>query len=87
MFRAVWGLLLAMAIMFAVNPVLLAIIVLMISRPQPVQNLAAYWIGSTIVSLAGLLIPLMVLHIAPSFRTHGRPHAVDSRTDGRTVTS
>lgn len=68
-FRAVWGLLLAMAIMFAVNPVLLAIIVLMISRPQPVQNLAAYWIGSTIVSLAGLLIPLMVLHIAPSFRT------------------
>ncbi|MGC7220018.1 GAP family protein, partial [Mycobacteroides abscessus subsp. massiliense] len=30
-----WGLLLAMAIMFAVNPVLLAVIVLMISRPRP----------------------------------------------------
>ncbi|MUM21704.1 GAP family protein [Mycobacterium sp. CBMA271] len=58
-----------MAIMFAVNPVLLAIIVLMISRPKPVQNLAAYWLGSMIVSLAGLLIPLLVLHIAPAFRS------------------
>nr|WP_083654157.1 GAP family protein [Mycobacterium sp. GA-1841] len=58
-----------MAIMFAVNPVLLAVIVLMISRPRPVQNLAAYWLGSLIVSLAGLLIPLMVLHIAPAFRS------------------
>ncbi|SIN47118.1 Uncharacterised protein [Mycobacteroides abscessus subsp. abscessus] len=33
-FGPVWGLLLAMAIMFAVNPVLLAVIVLMISRPR-----------------------------------------------------
>ncbi len=69
MFGPVWGLLLAMAIMFAVNPVLLAVIVLMISRPRPVQNLAAYWLGSTIVSLAGLLVPLAVLHVAPSFRS------------------
>ncbi len=69
MFGPVWGLLLAMAIMFAVNPVLLAVIVLMISRPRPVQNLAAYWLGSMIVSLAGLLVPLAVLHVAPSFRS------------------
>lgn len=68
-FGPVWGLLLAMAIMFAVNPVLLAVIVLMISRPRPVQNLAAYWLGSMIVSLAGLLVPLAVLHVAPSFRS------------------
>lgn len=68
-FGPVWGLLLAMAIMFAVNPVLLAVIVLMISRPRPMQNLAAYWLGSMIVSLAGLLVPLAVLHVAPSFRS------------------
>lgn len=68
-FGPVWGLLFAMAIMFAVNPVLLAVIVLMISRPRPVQNLAAYWLGSMIVSLAGLLVPLAVLHVAPSFRS------------------
>ncbi|TDZ76601.1 hypothetical protein DE4587_04046 [Mycobacteroides salmoniphilum] len=83
MFPAVWGLLLAMAIMFAVNPVLLAIIVLMISRPQPVQNLTAYWMGSMIVSLAGLLIPLMVLHIAPSVRTF----VEDMATPGNSITT
>ncbi|MBA0046605.1 GAP family protein [Mycobacteroides sp. LB1] len=78
-----WGLLLVMAIMFAVNPVLLAIIVLMISRPRPVQNLAAYWLGSMIVSLAGLLIPLMVLHIAPSFRSF----VEDLATPGKSPTT
>ncbi|TDZ96692.1 hypothetical protein CCUG60885_02836 [Mycobacteroides salmoniphilum] len=83
MFPAVWGLLLAMAIMFAVNPVLLAIIVLMMARPQPVQNLAAYWMGSMIVSLAGLLIPLMVLHIAPSVRTF----VEDMATPGNSITT
>ncbi len=83
MFGAVWGLLLAMAIMFAVNPVLLAIIVLMISRPRPLQNLAAYWLGTLIVSLAGLLIPLMVLHIAPSFRSF----VEDMATPGSSITT
>ncbi|MGH3726115.1 MAG: GAP family protein [Mycobacterium sp.] len=78
-----WGLLLAMAIMFAVNPVLLAIIVLMISRPRPLQNLAAYWLGSMIVSLAGLLIPLAVLHVAPAFRTF----AEDMASPGHSTTT
>jgi hypothetical protein len=55
--------------MFAVNPVLLAVIVLMISRPRPVQNLLAYWLGSMIVNFAGLLVPLLVLHYTPAFST------------------
>lgn len=55
--------------MFAVNPVLLAVIVLMISRPKPVQNLLAYWSGSMIVNFLGLLIPLLVLHYTPAFST------------------
>jgi hypothetical protein len=59
----VWGPLLGMAILFAINPVLLAIIVLMISRPRPVQNLLAYWVGSVIVNVPCLLVPLMVLHV------------------------
>lgn len=82
-FGAVWGVLLGMAIMFAVNPVLLAVIVLMISRPRPVQNLAAYWLGSIIVSLAGLLVPLMVLHIAPAFRSFSE----DLTTSGKNPTA
>jgi hypothetical protein len=58
-----------LAFMFAVNPVLLAVIVLMISRPRPVQNLLAYWSGSMIVNFLGLLIPLLVLHYTPAFST------------------
>lgn len=87
MFRAVWGVLLGMAIMFAVNPVLLAVIVLMISRPRPVQNLLAYWLGSMIIYLAGLLIPLMVLHLTPSFRSFSQNLATsgNSSTTARLV--
>jgi len=68
-FPAVWGPLLGLAFMFAVNPVLLAVIVLMISRPRPVQNLLAYWSGSMIVNFLGLLVPLLVLHFTPALST------------------
>ena len=78
-FQPMWGLLLGMAIMFAVNPVLLAVIVLMISRPRPVQNLAADWLGSTIITLVGLLIPLMVLHVAPAFRSFSQGLATSGK--------
>lgn len=86
MFGPVWGVVLGLAFMFAVNPVLLAIIVLMISRPRPVQNLAAYWLGSTIISLAGLLIPLMLLHVTPGFRDVAQSIAAPGNsTTGRIV--
>lgn len=57
----VWSTLLGLAFLLAINPVLLAIIVLLISRPRPVQNLLAYWVGSMIVTIPCLLIPLLVL--------------------------
>lgn len=60
MVPAVWSTLLGLAFLFAINPVLLAIIVLLISRPRPVQNLLAYWVGSMIVTIPCLLIPLWV---------------------------
>lgn len=65
-FRAVWSSLLGLAFLFAVNPVLLAVIVLLVSRPRPVQGLAAYWVGSVTVNLPCLLIPLVVLHSTPT---------------------
>ncbi|MGV0742791.1 GAP family protein [Mycolicibacterium sp. XJ870] len=56
-----WSTLLGFAFLFAINPVLLAIIVLMVSRPRPVQNLLAYWAGSVMVTIPCLLVPLLVL--------------------------
>ncbi|MGV0643005.1 GAP family protein [Mycolicibacterium sp. XJ879] len=75
-----WGPLLALAFMFAVNPVLLAVIVLMISRPRPVQNLLAYWLGSMIVNFLGLLVPLLVLHYTPALSTFSKDMAAPGQS-------
>lgn len=57
-----WGQLLALALMTTINPVRLGLILLVLSRPRPMQNLLAYWTGALIVGNASLLIPLFVLH-------------------------
>ena len=67
---AVWGSLLGMAILMAFNPALLALILLVISRPRPVQNLLVCWVGCLITNVPALLIPLMLLHGTPMFRSH-----------------
>jgi hypothetical protein len=43
----------------------LAVVALLISRPRPLQNLFAYWIGALSVGIPSLLIPLVVLHSTP----------------------
>jgi Sap, sulfolipid-1-addressing protein len=72
--------LLGLAFLFAVNPVLLAVIVLMISRPRPVQNLLAYWLGSMIVNFVGLVVPLMVLYFTPSLSTFSKDLATPEQS-------
>ena len=84
-FSAVWGSLLGLAFLVAVNPVLLAVILLMISRPRPVQNLLAYWVGGLIVNLAFLLIPLMVLHLIPTFSAFSEEMTVPATSASSTV--
>jgi hypothetical protein len=64
-----WSAVLGLALVAALHPVRLAIILLMLSRPRPVQNLLAYWAGSLIVGVPALLVPLMVLHFTPMFRS------------------
>ncbi|WP_454231824.1 GAP family protein [Mycolicibacterium fortuitum] len=80
-----WGPLLLLALLFTVNPVRLGIILLVLSRPRPMQNLLVYWIGILVVGLAYLLIPLVLLHSTPTsvcsdekFRAaDGEPHCPD----------
>ncbi|OFB35788.1 hypothetical protein BA059_27540 [Mycolicibacterium sp. (ex Dasyatis americana)] len=62
-----WGSLLGMAVLMAVNPALLALILLVISRPRPVQNLLVCWIGCLTTNIPALVIPVMMLHRAPMF--------------------
>jgi Sap, sulfolipid-1-addressing protein len=68
-FRAVWGSLLGLACLWAINPVLLAVILLVISRPRPMQNLAVCWVGCLITNVPALLVPLLMLHVMPVFRS------------------
>jgi hypothetical protein len=62
-----WGYLLVLALLITLHPVRLGVILLMISRPRPMQNLFVYWAGCAIAGVCSLLIPLVVLHVTPVF--------------------
>jgi hypothetical protein len=62
-----WGSLLVLALLITLHPVRLGVILLMISRPRPLQNLFAYWAGCAIAGFYSLLLPLVVLHVTPMF--------------------
>jgi hypothetical protein len=64
-----WGPVLVMALLVALDPVRLGIILLVISRPRPVQNLFAYWVASLIASFPAALVPLMLVHGTPMLRS------------------
>lgn len=57
-----WGALMVGAVFTAFNPVRIAVVALLISRPRPLANLFAYWIGALVIGIPTLLVPLMVLH-------------------------
>jgi hypothetical protein len=65
----VWALVLMAGFLAALDPVRLGITLLVISRPRPVQNLLAYWVGCLIGSVPQVLIGLTVLHVTPMLKT------------------
>jgi Sap, sulfolipid-1-addressing protein len=75
----VWASVLGLALVAALHPLRIGIILLMLSRPRPLQNLFAYWVGSVINGVPALLVPLMVLHFAPMFRSFSQ-HWVNPAT-------
>lgn len=62
-----WSSLLVLGFLATIDPVRLGVILLLISRPRPIQNLFAYWSGCAIAGLINLLVPLVVLHLTPTF--------------------
>ena len=55
-----WSDVVGLALFVSLNPMLLALILLMISRPRPIPNLVAFWIGCLIVNIPVWLVPLML---------------------------
>jgi Sap, sulfolipid-1-addressing protein len=74
-----------LALLAALNPVRLGLALLVISRPRPVQNLLAYWLGCLIVSVPYLLVPLMVLHFTPMFSSFAHDVATPGTVASSTV--
>lgn len=70
-----WGSVLGLGILAALNPVRLGLALLMISRPRPGPSLFAYWVGGLTVCVPELLIPLMVLNFTSMFGSSGRRSA------------
>ncbi len=77
-----WSQIVGLALFTSLNPLLLGFILLVISRPRPVQNLLAFWIGSLIVNVPLFLISLMVLHVVPSFESLAKDLATPDPTSG-----
>lgn len=70
---AMWGSVLALALVTALNPVRLAVTLLVISRPRPIHNLLAYGVGCLAGCIPAVVVPLTLLHITPTFKSiaHG----------------
>lgn len=62
-----WSSVLVVTILSALNPVRLALTLLMVSRPRPVQNLLAFWAGCLAGAIPGVVIPLTLVHVTPMF--------------------
>jgi len=80
-----WSSLLVLALLAALNPVRLSLALLVITRPRPLQNLLAYWVGLLIVSVPALLVPLMVLHFTPMFGSFTQDLAIPVTATSSTV--
>lgn len=53
---------LVIALMAASDPVRLGMVLLLISRPRPMRNLLAFWLGSISIGIPVFLVLLVVLH-------------------------
>ncbi|WP_326545302.1 GAP family protein [Mycolicibacterium sp. ND9-15] len=64
-----WGSVLALGLVMGLDPIRLAITVLVISRPRPVQNLLFYYAGCVTAFIPSVAIPLTLLHVTPAFKS------------------
>lgn len=77
-FAAMWGSVLPLALLVGLDPLRLGWTLLVVSRPRPAQNLFAYWVGTVIVSVPALALPLTLLHVIPRVRSFTQGLATNS---------
>lgn len=62
---AMWSSVLGLALMGTLNPVRLGVLLLLISRERPAQNLIVFWAGCVTISLLTIVCPILLLHFTP----------------------
>jgi hypothetical protein len=67
-----WGSVLGLALLAALNPVRLGLTVLLISRPRPVRNLLAFCAGCLTGAIPVVVLPLTLLHVTTMFTSFVR---------------
>ncbi|OHV03488.1 GAP family protein [Mycobacterium talmoniae] len=80
-----WSSVLGVTVLMALDPIRFGVTLLLISRPRPVPNLLAYWVGFMITSLPYLLVPLVMLHVTPGFKTFAHDMANPTTAASSTV--
>jgi hypothetical protein len=78
-----WGSVLGLGLMAALNPLRLGLALLMISRPRPGHNLLAFWVGGLTLCVPELLVPLVILHFSTLFEF--ARHSSSSRASNLTL--
>ncbi len=78
-----WSSVVVVGLLWALNPGVLGVIILLLSRPRGVQNLIAYWGGSVLVSVPLVLIPLLMLYFAPTSVTLAHDFATPTSSVAR----
>jgi hypothetical protein len=58
-----------LAFMLALDPLRIGLLLLLITRPRPVQSLLFYWLGAMTAGVVYMLVPLTALHVTPGFRS------------------
>jgi hypothetical protein len=74
-----------MSFLLALNPILLGLVLLMISRPRPVQKLLAFWLGALTVNLPLFLAPLVLLNLTPGFASFAQDFAAPATASSSAV--
>lgn len=67
-----WGSVLGVAFLLAIDPLRLGVILLLLSRARPLQNLVAYWIGCLLIGVPSMVVPLMMLHATSMLGSFGQ---------------
>jgi hypothetical protein len=73
-----WGSVLVVTLLSALNPVRLALTLLMVSRPRPLQNLLAFWAGCLTGAIFAVVVPLALVHVTSMSDSFGQAGAASS---------